>query len=57
VRRRKAGVRDRLLAAVSAAYDGDIVMIDFSRVRLLQHATTAKRGVQTMAAWDVPEAA
>lgn len=29
VRWRKAGVWDRLLAAVSEAYDGDIVMIDF----------------------------
>ena len=30
VRWRKAGVWDRLLEAISAAYDGDIVMIDSS---------------------------
>jgi len=56
VRWRKAGVWDRLLEAVSQAHDGDIVMIDSSCVRVHQHAATAKRGVQTMAAWDVPVA-
>ncbi|WP_109446791.1 IS5 family transposase [Azospirillum sp. TSH64] len=44
VRWRKAGVWDRLLEAVSAAYDGDIVMIDSSCVRVHQHAATGKRG-------------
>lgn len=34
VRWRAAGVWDRLLEAVSAAYDGDIVMIDNSCVRV-----------------------
>nr|WP_281354021.1 IS5 family transposase [Mesorhizobium zhangyense] len=43
VRWRKAGVWDRLLAAVSTAFDGDIVMIDSSCVRVHQHATTAKK--------------
>ena len=57
VRWRKAGVWDRLLEAVSQAYDGDIVMIDSSCVRVHQHAATGKRGIQTMAEWDVPEAA
>jgi transposase len=57
VRWRKAGVWDRLLEAVSEAYDGDIVMIDSSCVRVHQHAATGKRGMQTMAAWDVPAAA
>lgn len=44
VRRRKAGVWDRLLAAVSKAFDDDIVMIDSSCVRVHQHAATAKKG-------------
>jgi len=57
VRWRKAGVWDRLLAAVSEAYDGDIVMIDSSCVRVHQHAATGKRGMETMAAWDDPAAA
>lgn len=56
VRWRKAGVWDRLLAAVSAAYDGDIVMIDSTCVRVHQHAATGKKGLETMVAWDVPAA-
>ena len=56
VRWRKAGVWDRLLKAVSDAYDGDIVMIDSTCVRVHQHAATGKRGMETMAAWDVPAA-
>ncbi|TDW16216.1 hypothetical protein EV128_13911 [Rhizobium azibense] len=39
---RKAGVWDRLLEAVSEAYDGDIVMIDSTCVRVHQHAATGK---------------
>lgn len=57
VRWRKAGVWDRLLAAVSAAYDGDIVMIDSTCVRVHQHGATAKKGDPQIAAWDAPEAA
>ncbi len=57
VRWRKAGVWDRILEAVTAAYDGDIIMIDSSCVRVHQHGATAKRGILTMAAWDVPVAA
>jgi transposase len=57
VRWRKAGVWDRLLAAVSKAFDGEIIMIDSSCVRVHQHAATAKKGALTMAAWDVPAAA
>ncbi|WP_409563982.1 IS5 family transposase [Rhizobium leguminosarum] len=49
VRWRKAGVWDRLLEAVSEAYDGDIVMIDSTCVRVHQHAATGKRGMETMA--------
>ena len=40
---RKAGVWDRLLDAVSMAYDGDILMIDATSVRVHQHAATAKK--------------
>lgn len=57
VRWRKAGVWDRLLAEISRAYDGDIVMIDSTCVRVHQHGATGKKGLQTMAAWDVPVAA
>lgn len=56
VRWRRAGVWDRLLAAVSAAYDGDIVMIDSTCVRVHQHADTGKNGMEMMAAWDLPAA-
>ena len=56
VRWRKAGVWDRLLEAVSAAYDGDIIMIDSSCVRVHQHGATGKKGI-AMVAWDVPVAA
>ena len=57
VRWRKAGVWDRLLEAVSKAYDGDIVMIDSTCVRVHQHAATGKKGMEMMEAWDVPVAA
>ena len=58
VRWRAAGVWDRLLAAVSQACDGDIVMIDSSCVRVHQHGAAVKRGVPTpgMVAWDAPGA-
>ena len=56
VRWRKAGVWDRLLAEVSKSYDGDIVMIDSSCVRVHQHGASGKKGGPTMAAWDVPGA-
>jgi transposase len=57
VRWRRAGVWDRLLEAVSQAYDGDIVMIDSTCVRVHQHGATGKKGIPTMVAWDVPVAA
>jgi transposase len=44
VRWRKAGVRDRLLSAVSAAFEGEIMMIASTCVRVLQHGATDKRG-------------
>lgn len=56
VRWRKAGVWDRLLEAVSQAFDGELVMIDNSSIRVHQHGATLKRGIQ-IAAWDVPGAA
>jgi transposase len=52
----EAGVWDRILDAVSAAYDGDLIMIDSSCVRVHQHGATGKKGAQ-MVAWDVPAAA
>ena len=56
VRWRKAGVWDRILADISKAFDGDIIMIDSSCVRVHQHGATAKKGGLMMAAWDVPVA-
>lgn len=40
---RRAGVWDRLLDAVSKAYDGDIQMIDSSSIRVHQHAANVKK--------------
>jgi transposase len=57
VRWRKGGVWDRLLSAVSATFEGEIVMIDSTCVRVHQHGATGKKGAPEIAAWDVPEAA
>ncbi len=57
VRWRKACIWDQLLQAVSEAYDGNIIMIDSSCVRVHQHGATAKRGIRMMVAWDAPGAA
>ena len=43
VRWRKAGVWDRIMDAVSEAYDGDIQMIDSSSIRVHQHAANGKK--------------
>ena len=43
VRWRKAGVWDRMMNAITAAYDGDIQMIDSTSIRAHQQAATAKR--------------
>ena len=53
VRWRAAGVWDRMLAAVSEAYDGDIVMIDSSWRCVHQHGAAVKRGGPrtVMVAW------
>jgi hypothetical protein len=42
--------------AITAAYDGDIQMIDGTSVRAHQQAATAKRGVEIIVS-VVPEAA
>ena len=57
VRWRAAGVWGRLLGAVSAGYDGDIVMIDSSCVRVHQHGAAVKKGATMIVAWDAPGAA
>ena len=60
VRWRAAGIWDRLLEAVSATYDGDIVMIDSSCVRVHQHGAAIRKGAKaapTIVAWDAPGAA
>ena len=44
VRWRKVGVWGRLLGAVSAALDGEIVMINSICIRVHQHAATGKKG-------------
>ncbi len=55
VRWGKAGVWKVILDAISEAYDGSVVMIDSSSMRVHQHgATASKKGAQIMA-WDVPE--
>lgn len=57
VRWRKAGVWDRLLAAVSAGFNGELVMIDSTCMRVHQHGATGKKGDPMIMAWDVPGAA
>ncbi len=54
VRWRAAVVWDKLLEAVSTAYDGDIVMIDSSCVRVHQHGAAVKKGAMMIVAWDAP---
>ena len=47
---RKAGVWDRVMAAVSQAYDGDVQMIDSTSVRVHQHAANSKKATR-IAVW------
>ena len=56
VRWRKAGIWDKLLAAVSKAYDGHIQMIDSSVVRVHQHAANGEKKAVEVVAWAVPAA-
>jgi transposase len=53
VRWRSAGVRDRLMGAVSAAHDGEIQMIDSTSIRAHQQAAAAKKGVQIIVSVDL----
>ena len=48
---RRAGVWDRLLEAVSRAYDGDIQMIDSSSIRVHQHAANTQKKMTDPVAW------
>jgi transposase len=43
---RKAGIWDRLMAAVTKAHDGKVQMIDSSIVRVHQHASGGKKRVE-----------
>ena len=43
---RKAGVWDRLMDAITKAYDGNIQMIDSTSVRVHQQAAAIKRGLE-----------
>jgi transposase len=44
LRWRRAGVWDRLMDAITVAYDGDIQMIESTSIRAHQQAATVKRG-------------
>jgi transposase len=48
VRWRKAGVWDRVLAAVTTAYAGDVQMIDSTSVRVHQHAANSKKATRSL---------
>lgn len=57
VRWRKAGVWDRLLAAVSTGFNGELLMIDSACMRVRLHGAAGKKGSLEIMAWDVPDAA
>jgi transposase len=48
---RKAGIWDRLLRGVSAAYDGNVQMIDSSSIRVHQHAANGQKKASDPVAW------
>ena len=56
VRWRKAGVFDRIMSAISAAYDGDIQMVDTTSIRVHQHAANSKKATR-IAVWAARAAA
>ncbi len=56
VRWRAAGIWDKLLQAVSEAYNGKVQMIDSSVVRVHQHAANGEKKAAAVVAWDVPAA-
>jgi transposase len=43
---RKLGVWDKIFDAVSAAYGGDLQMVDSSSIRVHQHAANVKKGAR-----------
>lgn len=45
IRWRKLGVWDRIFAAVSCAYDGDVQAVDSSSIRVHQHAANGNKGL------------
>jgi len=45
VRRRNADVFERIIAAVSEAYDGDVYMIDTTMIRVHQRAANRKKTI------------
>lgn len=49
-----AGVWRRLLEAVSATHNGDVVMIDSSCVRVHQRGAATKQGATAIVAEDAP---
>ncbi len=56
VRWRKAGVFDRIMAAITEAYDGEVQMIDTTSVRVHQHAANSKKATR-IAVWAARAAA
>ena len=56
VRWRAAGVWDRVLSAITEAYDGDVQMIDSTVVRVHQHAANSKKATR-IDVWAAPEVA
>ena len=52
---RKAAVWDRILAAVSKAYDGKLQMIDSSSIRVHQHAANGQKKRSDPVAWVARE--
>jgi transposase len=54
VRWRAAGIWDKILHAVSRAYNGKIQMIDSSIVRVHQHAANGEKKADAAVAWAVP---
>ena len=54
---RKRGIWDRLLEAVSKAYEGDLQMIDATSVRVHPHAGCAKKKTIDPVAWVARAAA
>ena len=56
VRWGEAGIWDRILRAVSEAYNGKIQMIDSSVIRVHQHAANGEKKAAKAVAWAVPAA-